>query len=125
MLQVYDMLQSLQEPLVNLGELLDMVDGVTFLQSLCDGKDTEVGRIGKCILQVVELGVVVAHESVHALSDHAETLLNHLLEGASDRHNLTHRLHAGTDMTADTSKLGEVPTGNLADHIVEARSHVC
>ena len=78
-LVVYNILHALDEPRVDLGQLLDALDGVAFLQSLGDGKDTEVGRIGKLLIQVVELGVVVAYETVHSLTDHAQTLLEHLL----------------------------------------------
>ena len=95
MLVIYDILHALDEPRVNLGQLLDALDGVTFLQSLGDGEDTEVGRVGqrvvqviefhvvrvrKLLIQVVELGVVVADETVHSLTNHTETLLEHLLE---------------------------------------------
>ena len=118
-LQVDDVLQTLQEPDVNLGQLLDTLYSVAFLQSLCDSKDAQVGRILQGVVQVVELGVVVAHETVHALTNHTETLLNHLFERASDRHNLTNRLHAGANLTAHTSKLGKVPTRNLTNHVVE------
>ncbi len=118
-LVVYYILHALDEPRVDLGQLLDALDGVAFLQSLGDGEDTEVGRIGKLLVQVVELGVVVAYETVHSLTDHAQTLLEHLLERAADRHDFTYRLHRRTDLAAYTGKLGKVPTGNLADHIVE------
>ena len=93
MLQVNDMLQSLQEPHVDLCQQLDALDGVTLLECLGDGEDTEVGGVGKFLLEVVELRVVVAHESVHALTDHAQTLLDHLLDAAADTHDLTNGLH--------------------------------
>ena len=79
-LVIYDILHALDEPRVNLCQLLDALDGVTFLQSLGDGEDTEVGRVGKLLIQVVELGVVVAYETMHSLTNHTETLLEHLLE---------------------------------------------
>ena len=79
-LVIYDILHALDEPRVNLGQLLDALDGVAFLQSLSDGEDTEVGRVGKLLIQVIELGVVVAYETVHSLTNHTETLLEHLLK---------------------------------------------
>ena len=87
------MLQTLQEPDINLRQLLDALDGVTLFKCLGDGEDTEVGRISQLLVKVVELRVVVAHEAVHALTDHAETLLDHLLEAAADGHDLTDGLH--------------------------------
>ena len=123
-LQVDDALESLEEPHVDLGELLDALDGVTLLQGLSDGEDAQVGGVLQGVVEVVEAGVVVAHESVHALSDHAQTLLDHLLEGTSDRHDLAHRLHARADVSAHAGKLSEVPAGYFANHIVELRSHI-
>ena len=79
-LVIYDILHALDEPRVNLGQLLDALDGVAFLQSLGNGEDTEVGRVGKLLIQVFELGMVVAYETVHSLTNHTETLLEHLLE---------------------------------------------
>ena len=38
--------------------------------------------------------LVVAHETVHALTYHAEALLQHLLEAATYRHDFAHALHA-------------------------------
>ena len=87
------MLQTRQEPLIDLGQLLDAINGVAFLQGLCNGKDAQVGGILKGIVEVVEADVVVANEAVHALSNHAKALLNHFFEGATDRHDLANRLH--------------------------------
>ena len=92
-LEVNDMLQALQEPDIYLGQFFNALHGIAFLQGLSDGEDAEVGRILQGIVEVVELRVVVAYESVHTLSDHAETLLDHLLETAADAHDLTHGLH--------------------------------
>ena len=119
------MLQSFQEPLVNLCQVFNVFDGVSFFQSLCNSKDAQVGRIGQSIVKVVELGVVVAYEAVHTLSYHTQTLLDHLLEGTSDGHDFTHRLHGRSNVTTNASELGEVPTGYLADHVVKTGSNVC
>ena len=125
MFQVNDVLQSLQEPHIDFRKLLDALHRVAFLQRLCNGKDAQVGRILKGILDVVELRVVVAHESVHALANHAETLLDHLLERAAYRHDLAHRFHRRADESAYAREFRQVPARNLTDHIVEARGHVC
>ena len=62
---------------------------------------------------------------MHALAYHAETLLDDFLEGAADTHDLAHGLHAGTNLAADTSKLGEVPTGDLGNDVIQLGSNVC
>ena len=113
------MLQTLQEPDVNLGQFLNTFYSITFFKSLSNSEDTQVGRICQLIVKVVELRMVIAYESMHALSDHTETLLDHLLKGTANGHNLAHRLHRRTNQTADTSEFGEVPARNLTDHIVE------
>ena len=124
MLQINDVLQTLQEPHVNLGQLLDTLYAITLFQSLCNSKDAEVGGVSQCVVQVVELGMVVAHEAVHALTNHAQTLLNHFLETSSDRHDFAYRLHGRANQAAYTRKLRQVPTGNLTNHIVQLWSYV-
>ena len=59
---------------------------------------------------------------MHALPNHAQTLLHNLLEGASDGHDLADGLHAGADATTDASKLRQVPTGDLSDEVIHLRS---
>ena len=80
MLVVNDILHALNEPRVNLGEVEESLYCVALLKSLSDGEDTEVGWVGKFLVEVVELDMVVAHESVHSLTNHAETLLKHFLK---------------------------------------------
>ena len=93
MLQVNNVLQAVQEPHVYLCKLLYSLHGKALLQRLCNGEDAQVGRIGKFFLQVVELGMVVAHKAVHTLPYHAQALLNHFLERPANGHYLAHRLH--------------------------------
>ena len=118
------MFQALQEPNVNPRELLNTFNGVAFLKGLSNGEDTQVSRIGQFFVKVIKLSMIVADEAVHTLSNHAETFLDHLLERAADRHNLTNRFHRRTDLTADTGELSQVPTGNLADHIIKTRGYI-
>ena len=56
---------------------------------------------------------------MHALTDHPEPLLDSLLDGATDGHNLAYRLHTGADLTRHSGKLAEVPSGDLADDVIE------
>ena len=119
MLVVNDILQFLDEPRINFGQFVDAVDGVTLFQSLSDGEDTQVGWVGQLFVKVVELRVVVAHKTVHTLTNHTQTFLDEFLESATDGHDFTHRLHAGANLTAHTHELGQVPTWNLTDEVVE------
>ena len=49
-LEVNDMLESLQEPHVNLGQFLDALHGISLFESLCDSKDTQVGGVLQFVL---------------------------------------------------------------------------
>ena len=124
MLQVNDVLQTVEEPDVNLCQFLDALHGVPLFQCLGDGKDAQVCRILQGIVQVLKARVVVAHKAVHALANHAKTFLNHLFKRAADRHNLAHRFHGRTYLTGNTGKLRQVPARNLTDHVVKAGSYV-
>ena len=58
---------------------------------------------------------------MHTLTDHPKPLLDSLLNGATDRHDLPYRLHTGADLTRHSGKLAEVPSGDLADDVIECR----
>ncbi len=116
-----DALEFLQEPLVDLGEVVYLVNGIAGLHGLADDEDALVGWFVQCLVDVGHLQNLVLQEAVHALSNHAQTLLDGLFEGAADGHDLTYRLHARTEFTVHTLELTEVPTRNLADDVVQCR----
>ena len=93
LINVDDMLQLLEEPLVNLSQLVDIVNGISLVHSLRDDEDTLVCRFTKSSVDIRNLEFLVLNEAVHALTDHTETLLDSLLEVAADSHYLTDRLH--------------------------------
>ena len=88
-----DVLQLLQEPAVNFGKLVDTVHGVAFAHGLGDNENTLVGRLHQRPVDVVDIQVMIANESVHPLPYHAQAFLNHLLECSADSHHFAHRLH--------------------------------
>ena len=122
MLEVNNMFQTFKEPYVDLCQLFNTLNAITIFKGLGNGKDAEVGRILELVVEIVETGVLVAHKTMHALTNHTKTLLYHLLERAAYGHDFANRLHRRADETTHTGKLGEVPTWYLADHIVELRS---
>ena len=87
------MLQLLEEPLVDLCKFVNLVDGITLVHSLRDDKHTLVGRLAQSSIDIFNLKLLVLNEAVHTLTDHAQTLLDSLLEVATDSHNLAYRLH--------------------------------
>ena len=124
MFVVDNVFQFADEPRVNLGQFVDALDGITFFQRLCDGKDTQVGRIGQFVIQVRETGMVIAYEAVHALTNHTQSFLDNLFKRSSDGHDFAHRLHAGADAVGYAGKLVEVPARNLANQVIQLRSHI-
>ena len=124
MLEINDILQFAEEPGINLGQLVDAVDADALLQSLCYGKDTQVGGVSQLVLYILKLQSFVTYKAVHTLAYHTEALLDNFLKRTADGHDLTHRLHARTNLAAHADKLGEVPARNLANQVVELRSHV-
>ena len=91
---INDMTELVKEPLVNLCYLVDLVNAVYLsLHCLRNDKDTFVCRSMESLLYILNLKFLVLHESVHSLSDHAESLLDSFLEITADSHNLTYGLH--------------------------------
>ena len=91
--QVNNTLQAVQEPLIDFGKFIDTVYGVALAECLADSEQTLVGRLLECLVQIGKLDALVLNESVHALTDHTDTLLDNLLKAATYRHNLTYGLH--------------------------------
>ena len=116
-----DVLQLLEEPAVDLRQLVDALDGVPVLQRVRDDEDALVGRMGERGVDVVDLELLVRDEAVHALSDHPQALLDHFLEVTADGHHLADRLHARSQLARDALELAQVPARYLADDIVERR----
>mmetsp|Transcript_33962 Transcript_33962/g.66956 ORF Transcript_33962/g.66956 Transcript_33962/m.66956 type:complete len:788 (-) Transcript_33962:395-2758(-) len=52
---------------------------------------------------------------------HPRGLLDALLQGPSDGHDLADRFHRGADLGGDPVEFGHVPPGNLGDDVVQAR----
>ncbi len=81
LVDVDDMLQLLEEPLVNLGQVVNALDGVALVHSLCDDEHTLVGRLSAKLSSISSISsLLVLYEAVHALTNHTKTLLDSLLE---------------------------------------------
>ena len=126
--EVEDVFQSVYEPLVYLGEVVDLVHCKTIGEGVGNGKNPHIRRLGEFLLDVVD--VLVGNETVHTLTNHPQTLLYCLLEGASDSHNLADRLHRRADFLADADEFVEVPTRDFHHAVVQrrfkaSRSYLC
>ena len=114
-----DAVELLEEPAVDFGEFVDLVDGVAGGKCLFNHEDALVGRFAEGSVDIVYLEFLVVDEAVHALADHAEALLDDLLEGAADGHHFAHGLHGGAELAVYAAELAEVPAGYFAHHVVE------
>ena len=118
---LHDSVKFLQEPLVDLRQFMYLVDGISGTECFRDNKDAGIGRFMERLVDVGDHQLLVFHEAVHALSDHTQTLLNRLFEGTTNRHHLAHRFHARPQFACHTVELAQIPTRDLADHIIESR----
>ena len=116
-----DVKQLVQEPAVDFGQFVDLVDGVSGEESLFDDEDALVGGRFEGGFDVVDFQLLVAHKAVHALSNHAQSLLNGLFKSAPDGHHFAHGFHRTTQFAVDSAELAQVPAWDFADHIVECR----
>ncbi len=80
MLVVYDILHALNEPRINLCKFFDTLYCITFFKSLSNCEDTKVGWVFEFLIKIFKLSMIISDETVHALSNHTETLLKHLFE---------------------------------------------
>ena len=87
---IVDINQLLEEPFVNLSEIVDLVYSITLLESLFNHENTLVCWFTKCSVYVVNLELFVFNKTVHALSNHTQTLLNDFFKSTADRHYFTY-----------------------------------
>ena len=97
---------------------MDLLHTVPLTESFADDEDAGVGRLPQGCVDVGDDELFVFAKAVHALPYHAESLLDCLLKGATDRHHLADRLHATAELTRHTVELTEVPAWYLANTIV-------
>ncbi len=98
---------------------MDSVDGIAFGKGLFDHHDPHISGFRQFMVDVLNFHLMVAHKTMHALSDHADTLLDRLLKGASNGHHLTHRFHTGIDQLGYSLELIQIPAWNLTDYIIQ------
>ena len=87
---VENVLQLLQEPLVNLCEVVDLVDGVAAMKGFLHHQYTLISWCLEGSFHIVNFQLLIADKTMKTLSDHAKPLLDSLFEGATDCHHFTH-----------------------------------
>ena len=125
LVNINNMLEFFEEPLVYLCKLVNLVDGISGMHGLGDDEHALVGRFTQGSIYIRNLQFLVLNKSVHTLTNHTKSLLDSFLEVATDSHNLAHRLHRRTEFLVNTTELGEVPTWYLTYYIVEGGFEEC
>lgn len=114
---VNNVLQLVEEPLVDLGQLVHAINRVVLVKhGLTNGQPSAVGGVLELEVEVLEL---VTLEADKPRVDLADGLLERLLKGTADSHNLTDRLHGTADIALDVLEFGQIPSGDLGNDIIK------
>ena len=70
LINVDDMLEFIEEPTVNLRQIMYLINGITLVHSLRNDEDTLVSRLTERCIKVGNLQLFVLNKAVHALSYH-------------------------------------------------------
>ena len=114
---IHNVLDLVQEPLVDLGQLVDLVNGVVLVEhSLSNSQPAAIGGVAESLIEVIEL---ITLETKVFRVNLTDCLLQGLLPGTTNSHNLTNRLHGGANVAVDVLELAQIPAGNLSDNVVQ------
>src|SRR5262249_4482073 len=114
-------LDLVQEPAVDVRQLVDAIDRHARRQRRRDGKNALVGRMAQLLFQFAAAEMSVADEAVHADLEHAQGLLQRLFELAADSHDLADRLHTRADALRRHAELLQIPARYLHDDVIQRR----
>ena len=81
--------QFLKEPLVNLCQFMYLIDCVSGTECFRYYKNTFIGRLTKCFVNIRDNQFFVFHKSVHSLSYHTKTFLDRFFKSTTDSHYFT------------------------------------
>ena len=124
---VYDDLQLIDKPLIDLRDAVDLLVAVATAECLGDDPDTTVIDTVKQLMKimVVEIREVIGHQRIDVLLEGADGLHEAALEVVCNRHHLTGRLHLGTEDVLCGDELVERKTWHLDDTVIEHRLEGC
>ena len=117
-LDVDDLLHLREEPRVDLRERMDFLDGEALGEGIAHVPDTLGTGLAQLLLDDLAVGCHLV-EAVDADLQATHGLLQRLLEGATDGHDLAHRLHLGREAVVGLRELLEGKARNLDDHVVD------
>ena len=125
-LELDDLRKLLEEPRVDLREVVDGLDRPAPVERFEDRPHPAVGRHDELLAQrrlvkLLVLGLLGEESALPAELERADALEERLLERAADGHRLAHRLHLRGERRVGLGKLLEVPARNLHDDVVDRR----
>ena len=114
---VDQVLQLVEEPLVDLGQIVHLLDRVVLVKhGLANGEPSAVGGVLEFEIEVVKL---VALESDVSGVDLSNGLLERLFKSSANGHDFSDRLHGTANVALDVLELGKIPSGDFRDNVVE------
>eukprot|EP00158_Paraphelidium_tribonemae_P009904 Partr_v1_DN28995_c0_g1_i1_m25773 len=122
LIQIDYVLQFVQKPLVDLGQLPNLIHGVLFIvHGICNCKQALIRRVFQFLFQItIEYDVVLTKPSICEVY-RANSLLHSFLKIATDSHDLSNRFHRRSNFSRDSVKLFQIPSRNFDHAVVQTR----
>ena len=125
--------------MVNVSHSMNLLDGISAVESICDGKDPLIGWLDEFLVDIIGIFVLLNRQprtafersTTHLAEPHKliidspNSLLDSLFKRASNTHNLPDTLHRAAQQLADATELFQIPARNLDDAIVERWLEAC
>ena len=123
LLEVNKALNLVEEPHVDLCNLVDLLTCYASVQSLADEEESLVSRLGVTFLEFLECCLFELRDSNAVSGDLSSSYCLHEcgLEGIGDSHYLTCSLHLSTEVSLSVYELIERPLRELNCNVVECR----
>ena len=120
-IQLNNMLQALQEPIINFRQFMNALHAISFIHRLCDSKNTLVCRCFESRIQIIHTQILILRKTMHALADHTQAFLHGIFECTADSHHFAYRLHGTAEFTIHAAELTQIPTRDLTYHVIQCR----
>src|SRR5690606_25525232 len=111
--------QFVKEPAVDLGQLVNFLDGVALIHSVRNGEHTLVRW--KLQLLINRHQCIGSVEAEICEIDGPDSLLNGFLKSTTNTHDLTNRFHRRVEEVRDTGELLQIPSWNLDNDVDKGR----
>ena len=97
--------QLLEKPFVNLGQIVNPVNGVASLKGFLYHQDAFVGRGLERMVYVADVELFVAYKTMKTLTNHAQPFLDSFLKCAAYGHHFSYGFHGGAELVVHAMEL--------------------